>query len=62
MKISSAGYKTLPYKGNLVQCRARFYTAPKKLSAGYKTLPYKGKLAQCRARFYTAPKKFVGRV
>ncbi len=28
----SAGCKTLPYKGNLAQCRARFYTAPKNLS------------------------------
>ncbi len=40
------------------QCRARFYTAPKKiLSAGYKTLPYKGtsagqRLALRKANFY----------
>jgi len=34
MKNLSAGYKTLPYKGNWAQCRARFHTAPKKKFVG----------------------------
>jgi len=29
-KNSSAGYKTLPYKGKSAQCRARVYTAHRK--------------------------------
>jgi len=40
--FSSAGYKTLPYKGNRLNVGRGFTTRRENLSAGCKTLPYKG--------------------
>ncbi len=49
MKNSSAGYKTLPYKGKFgLMYSAVSHLADENFSPGCKTLPYKGKSAPQR--------------